>query len=174
MDEDSFVQTIFQPPTALEDNEGQRKVHPCSLKCLHLSPFEVHTGAAPKYLHTAKVKYGNQEYGPTALQSSGFGAQGTEGNNYWYYHQSSEDLDSPLPVPLPKAEGTIFLHRNLTDHQYQLWMWVNKDGALGWQPLDLATQQVYHPRVPQRALKLSRGELSWVLLTTLGTYAAHE
>ncbi|KIK51105.1 hypothetical protein GYMLUDRAFT_65015 [Collybiopsis luxurians FD-317 M1] len=122
VDEDSFVQTIFQPPTALEDNT------PMFIKVSSPVTFEVHTGAAPKYSHTAKVKYRNQEYGLTALQSSGFGAQGTKGNSYWYYHQSSQDLDSPLPVPPPKAEGMIFLHRNLTDHQYQLWMWVNKNG----------------------------------------------
>ncbi|KIK56023.1 hypothetical protein GYMLUDRAFT_62289 [Collybiopsis luxurians FD-317 M1] len=191
-DNEGFVQKVFRSPDTLDERGRPRKrgilkadnvpssapsftplaTTPRIKKASTPVSFDVPVETAPKYLHKAKVKFGNQEYGPTALLSHHFGSRGSEGNDYWYYHQSFQDLDSPLPVQSPRPEGTIFVHRNLTDSQFQLWLWGKKDGALMWQPLDLSTQQILHPKIPLRALKLTQGEPRWLLLTTLETYAS--
>jgi len=124
---------------------------------------------APKYQHNTPLL--DKDHGPGRLNTLRFQSKESEGNNWWYDSQAPNDLDYPLPVnPAPQHIGTLYVHRNSLDGLFQIWMWGEKEGVLGWQPLDLATEQISHPKIPSRALKLTKGQPSWVLLSTLTTY----
>ncbi|KAJ3924320.1 MAG: hypothetical protein NXY57DRAFT_970183 [Lentinula lateritia] len=111
-------------------------------------------------------------YGPTKLQTVLFRSHTSEGETAWYYSQSPVDLDVPLPETLiPRILGTV---RSTKDGGYQIWVWFNRDGkGLGWQPVDLNNEQVAHPKIADRSLKLTAtGKPSWVLNSTLTTYCS--
>ncbi|KAJ3917657.1 hypothetical protein F5877DRAFT_68038 [Lentinula edodes] len=134
------------------------------------------SAAAPKYF-LDKSKRTNSivgdTYGPTKLQTVSFRSHTSEGETAWYYSQSPVDLDVPLPeTPIPRILGTIYIHRSTKDGGYQIWVWFNRDGkGLGWQPVDLNNEQVAHPKIADRSLKLTAtGKPSWVLNSTLTTY----
>ncbi|KIK58690.1 hypothetical protein GYMLUDRAFT_245785 [Collybiopsis luxurians FD-317 M1] len=122
---------------------------------------------APKYVHETRRR--GTDHGPTALRSFPFHSHDSEGYCYWYSSQLDRDLDYPSAIATPQTLGTIYVHQNSIDGQYQLWMWMEKDGLTGWQPIDLSNEDVTHPRIPQRVLKLTRGEPRWILLSSLQT-----
>ncbi|KAJ3884756.1 hypothetical protein GG344DRAFT_71092 [Lentinula edodes] len=112
-------------------------------------------------------------YGPTKLQTTPFRSHTSEGETAWYYSQSPADLDVPLPeTPIPRMLGTLYIHRSIQDGGYQIWVWFNRDGrGLGWQSVNLNDEQVAHPKVAERSLKLTAaGKPSWILNSTLTTY----
>ncbi|KAJ3917255.1 hypothetical protein F5877DRAFT_80110 [Lentinula edodes] len=131
---------------------------------------------APKYFLKESKRASSivgDTYGPTKLQTTPFRSHASEGETAWYYSQSPADLDGPLPeTPIPRMLGTIYIHRSIKDGGYQIWVWFNWDGTgLGWQSVDLSNEQVAHPRVADRSLKLTAaGKPSWILNSTLTTY----
>lgn len=132
--------------------------------------FTLPTRKALKYRHDTPML--DIDHAPGRLNSSHFQSKESQGTTWWYDSQQPNDLDSPLPVnPVPQHVGTIYVHRNSVDGTFQVWMWGEREGILGWQPLDLDTEQISHPKIPSRALKLTKGQPSWVLLSTLTTYS---
>lgn len=126
------------------------------------------TQKAPRYYHDTPIV--DKDHAPGHLHATHFHSKESEGDNWWYDSQTPKDLDFPLPVSPPQHIGTLYIHRNSQDGFFQIWIWAEKEGMLGWQPIDLATEQVSHPKIPSRALKLTKGQPSWVLLSTLSTY----
>ncbi|KAJ3964763.1 hypothetical protein EV361DRAFT_873743 [Lentinula raphanica] len=115
----------------------------------------------------------NETFGPTKLEMTSFKSTDSEGHNAWHSSQSPNDLDVPLPdTPTPRMVGTTYVHRNTTDGGYQVWVWCSREGGeLAWQPVDLNNEQVAHPKISNRSLKLTlSGKPSWVLNSTLSTY----
>ncbi|KAJ3912230.1 hypothetical protein F5877DRAFT_85033 [Lentinula edodes] len=97
----------------------------------------------------------------------------SEGETAWHYSQAPYDLDAPLPeTAIPRLLGTIYVHRNVNDGGYQVWVWYKRDGnGLAWQPVDLKNEQIAHPKIANRSLKLtSTGKSSWILNSTATTY----
>ncbi|KAH7875430.1 uncharacterized protein C8R40DRAFT_1069446 [Lentinula edodes] len=97
----------------------------------------------------------------------------SEGETAWHYSQAPYDLDAPLPeTAIPRLLGTIYVHRNVNDGGYQVWVWYKRDGnGLAWQPVDLKNEQIAHPKIADRTLKLtSTGKPSWILNSTATTY----
>ncbi|KAJ3803779.1 hypothetical protein F5876DRAFT_71174, partial [Lentinula aff. lateritia] len=134
------------------------------------------SATAPKYLLDKSKRTGpinGDTYGPTKLQTVSFRSHTSEGETAWYYSQSPVDLEVPLPeTPIPRILGTVYIHRSTKDGGYQIWVWFNRDGkGLGWQPVDLNNEQVAHPKIAERSLKLTAtGKPSWVLNSTLTMY----
>ncbi|KAJ4468478.1 hypothetical protein C8R41DRAFT_871167 [Lentinula lateritia] len=116
-------------------------------------------------------------FGPTKLETAWFRSHDSEGETAWYFSQSPFDLDAPPPeTPSPRMLATIYIHRNMKDGAYQLWLWCDRDGGgLAWQPVDLENERVAHPKIAEQALKLTMlGRPSWVLTSTLTTYRSRK
>ncbi|KAJ3858641.1 hypothetical protein EV359DRAFT_68846 [Lentinula novae-zelandiae] len=109
---------------------------------------------------------------PQANQSQP-ASHSSEGETAWHFSQAPYDLDAPLPeTAIPRLLGTIYVHRNVNDGGYQVWVWYKRDGnGLAWQPVDLKNEQIAHPKIADQSLKLtSTGKPSWILNSTATTY----
>ncbi|KAJ3964960.1 hypothetical protein EV361DRAFT_955466 [Lentinula raphanica] len=140
------------------------------------TPVSFQTPAQPpKYFLEGKAAsvVSGDTFGPTKLETSQFRSHNSEGETAWHYSQSPYDLDAPLPeTAIPRMLGTVYVHRNISDGGYQVWVWYDRDGrGLLWQPVDLNNEQVAHPKIAERSLKLtSTGKPSWILNSTATTY----
>ncbi|KAJ3779588.1 hypothetical protein GGU10DRAFT_337895 [Lentinula aff. detonsa] len=190
LDGDGIIQKIYCDPNAEEASQARAKT-PQQKGVLkrHDSPRlgiikGIDRGTTPVSFKTRAQppKYFVQgrmcivpggSYGPTKLETNPFRSHDSEGETAWHYSQAPHELNTPLPeTPTPRMLGTIYVHRNTEDGGYQIWVWCNRDGReLGWQPVDLENEQVAHPKITTRSLKLtSGGKPSWVLNSTLLTY----
>ncbi|KAH7877035.1 hypothetical protein F5879DRAFT_985313 [Lentinula edodes] len=198
-DDDGIVQKVFNNPDPEESNtRGRTKTPPPKGALKHgsatSSPGSVKDaeprGATPVSFKssTRPPKYflegekrtnslASDAHGPTKLETARFRSHDSEGETAWYFSQSPFDLDAPLPeTPIPRMLATIYIHRNMKDGAYQIWLWCDRDGGgLGWQPVDLENERVAHPKIAERALKLTTsGKPSWVLTSTLTTYRSRK
>ncbi|KAJ3859900.1 hypothetical protein EV359DRAFT_85890 [Lentinula novae-zelandiae] len=194
-DDDGIVQKVFDSPNPEESNTGGRTKTPPPKGALKhgsatSSPGSVKDAEArgvtpvsfksstrpPKYFLEGEKRtssFSSDAFGPTKLETARFRSHDSEGGTAWYFSQSPFDLDAPLPeTPIPRMLATIYIHRNMKDGAYQIWLWCDRDGGgLAWQPVDLENEQVAHPKIAERALKLTTsGKPSWVLTSTLTTY----
>ncbi|KAH7868161.1 hypothetical protein F5879DRAFT_925088 [Lentinula edodes] len=134
----------------------------------------------PKYFLEGEKRtnsFSSDAFGPTKLETARFRSHDSEGETAWYFSQSPFDLDAPPPeTPNPRMLATIYIHRNMKDGAYQLWLWCDRDGGgPAWQPVDLENERVAHPKIAERALKLTTsGRPSWVLTSTLTTYRSRK
>ncbi|KAJ4493258.1 hypothetical protein C8R41DRAFT_867134 [Lentinula lateritia] len=129
---------------------------------------------APKYFMEGKdLPYiENGSYGPTKLETTNFNSKDSQGITAWYYGQAPHDLDRPPEeTTTPPKQGTIYLHRNIADGGYQIWIWLAQSEWEIWLPVDLNGALVHHPEIPARVLTLQAltGNPSWVLHSTLTT-----
>ncbi|KAJ3722350.1 hypothetical protein C8R42DRAFT_720720 [Lentinula raphanica] len=190
LDDDGMIQKIHHDP-GVEDNtkargraktpppkgglrksenstsakDGDRGFTPVSFKPL--------TRPVKYFVPGGRTNTTNEPFGPTKLETTSFKSIDSEGHNAWHSSQSPNDLDVPLPdTPMPRMIGTTYVHRNTTDGGYQVWVWCSREGGeLAWQPVDLNSEQIAHPKIPNRSLKLTlTGKPSWVLNSTLTTY----
>ncbi|KAJ3853225.1 hypothetical protein EV368DRAFT_81794 [Lentinula lateritia] len=142
-----------------------RKSTPISFEPLERSPkFFMEGGTQPI------IEAGT--YGPTKLQTTNFNSKDSEGITAWHYSQSPFDLDSPLDdTPIPSKIGTIYIHRNIRDGGYQVWIWLLRGNQEVWRPVDLGGSLIHHPEIASRVLTMqaSTGNPSWVLHSTLLT-----
>ncbi|KAJ3766188.1 hypothetical protein FB446DRAFT_827076 [Lentinula raphanica] len=194
LDDDGMIQKIHHDPDSEESNAKMRvraKTPPTKgglKKSEHsASGKDFDRGATPvsfkplarpaKYFLPGGNRTSNvskEPYGPTKLETSYFKSSDSEGHNAWHSSQSPHDLDAPLvETPTPRMIGTVYVHRNTSDGGYQIWVWCNRDGGelARWYPVDLNSEQVSHPKISMRSLKLTlAGKPSWVLNSTLTTY----
>lgn len=115
----------------------------------------------------------NDTYGPTKLETNRFRSHSSEGETAWHYSQAPYDLGVPLPeMAIPRLLGTIYVHRNINNGGYQVWVWYKRDGnGLAWRPVDLKNEQIAHPKIADQLLKLtSTGKPSWILNCMVTTY----
>ncbi|KAJ3925899.1 MAG: hypothetical protein NXY57DRAFT_1043724 [Lentinula lateritia] len=109
---------------------------------------------------------------PQANQSQP-ASHSSEGETAWHYSQAPYDLGVPLPeMAIPRLLGTIYVHRNINNGGYQVWVWYKRDGnGLAWRPVDLKNEQIAHPKIADQLLKLtSTGKPSWILNCMVTTY----
>ncbi|KAH7870442.1 uncharacterized protein C8R40DRAFT_1175705 [Lentinula edodes] len=113
---------------------------------------------------------------PGRLRTAPFTSRTSQGVTPWYETQSDEDLEEPMPVPAPALEGTVYIHRNMNDGCYQVWVWkLGNNGRKSWHPVDLDGDAVIHPKISDRMLRLTRnGKPSWILTSTQTTYESRE
>ncbi|KAJ3912121.1 hypothetical protein F5877DRAFT_72664 [Lentinula edodes] len=122
----------------------------------------------PKYFMEGKEQpfIESGSYGPTKLETTNFNSKDSQGITAWYYGQAPHDLDHPPEdTPTPPKQGTIYIHRNIADGGYQIWIWLAQSEREIWFPVDLNGALVHHPEIPARVLTLqaSTGNPSWVL-----------
>ncbi|KAH7868376.1 uncharacterized protein C8R40DRAFT_1074853 [Lentinula edodes] len=194
-DDDGIIQKVFDSPNPEESKtRGRTKTPPPKGALKHgsatSSPGSVKDAEArgatpvsfksstrpPKYFLEGEKRtnsFSSDALGPTKLETARFRSHDSEGETAWYFSQSPFDLDAPPPeTPNPRMLATIYIHRNMKDGAYQLWLWCERDGGgLAWKPVDLENERVAHPKIAERALKLTTsGRPSWVLTSTLTTY----
>lgn len=69
-------------------------------------------------------------HGPDRLMTTPFNSCHSTGFTAWHYSQSVQDLDFPLGnTPTPSIEGTVYVHWNINDGGYQIWVW--REGSSG-------------------------------------------
>ncbi|KAJ3792046.1 hypothetical protein GGU11DRAFT_761090 [Lentinula aff. detonsa] len=188
LDEDGIIQKIYHDPNTEETSQARAKTpqqkgvlkrhdSPSVIKGIDRGtmPVSFKTRAQPPkyFLQGRRGPISGGTYGPTKLETNRFRSHDSEGETAWHYSQAPHELNTPLPdTPTPRMLGTIYVHRSTEDGSYQVWVWCKRDGReLGWQPVDLENEQVAHPKVTTRSLKLtSGGKPSWVLNSTLLTY----
>ncbi|KAJ3806691.1 hypothetical protein F5876DRAFT_68726 [Lentinula aff. lateritia] len=122
----------------------------------------------PKYFMEGKelpfIESGS--YGPTKLETTNFNSKDSQGITAWYYGQAPHNLDHPPEdTPTPPKQGTIYVHRNIADGGYQIWIWLAQSEREIWFPVDLNGALVHHPEIPARVLTLqaSTGNPSWTI-----------
>ncbi|KAJ3871039.1 hypothetical protein F5051DRAFT_446725 [Lentinula edodes] len=197
-DDDGIVQKVFDSPNPEETGGGQKHllqrellntapppqvlvvVDICSVKDAEArgaTPVSFKSSTRPPEYFLEGEKRTNSlssdAFGLTKLETTQFRSHDSEGETAWYFSQSPFDLNAPLPkTPIPRMLATIYIHRNMKDRAYQIWLWCDRDGGgLAWQPVDLENERVAHPKIAERALKLTMsGKPSWVLTSTLTTY----
>ncbi|KAJ3968227.1 hypothetical protein EV361DRAFT_926988 [Lentinula raphanica] len=189
LDEDGLIQKIFHDPnTEVRYGKGRAKTPPgkgglkrdnspvAGKSARGMTPVSFQTPARPpKYFMEGKAAtvVSGDTFGPTKLETSQFRSHNSEGETAWHYSQAPYDLDAPLPeTAIPRMLGTVYVHRNVSDGGYQVWVWYDREGrGLLWQPVDLNNEQVPHPKISERSLKLtSTGKPSWILNSTATTY----
>ncbi|KAJ3858756.1 hypothetical protein EV359DRAFT_87267 [Lentinula novae-zelandiae] len=195
-DDNGIIQKVFDNPNPEESNmRGQTKTPPPKGALNTAPPPQVLVGSVkdveargatpvsfksstclPKYFLEGEKRtnsFSSDAFGPTKLETVWFRSHDSEGETAWYFSQSPFDLDAPPPeTPTPRMLATIYIHRNMKDRAYQLWLWCDRDdGGPAWQPVDLENERVAHPKIAEWALKLTTsGRPSWVLTSTLTTY----
>ncbi|KAH7873875.1 uncharacterized protein C8R40DRAFT_1172227 [Lentinula edodes] len=153
-------------PTSIETTgQTSRKSTPVS--------FEPIQKALKYFMEGKDLPYiENGSFGPTKLETTNFNSKDSQGITAWYYGQAPHDLDRPPEeTPTPPKQGTIYLHRNIADSGYQIWIWLAQSEREIWFPVDLNGALVHHPEIPARVLTLQAltGNPSWVLHSTLTT-----
>ncbi|KAJ3856724.1 hypothetical protein EV368DRAFT_61407 [Lentinula lateritia] len=153
-------------PTSIETTgQTSRKSTPVSFEPIQKAPKYFMEGKDLPYIE-------NGSYGPTKLETTNFNSKDSQGITAWYYGQAPHDLDRPPEeTPTLPKQGTIYLHRNIADGGYQIWIWLAQSEREIWLPVDLNGALVHHPEIPARVLTLqaSTGNPSWVLHSTLTT-----
>ncbi|KAJ3911257.1 hypothetical protein F5877DRAFT_73325, partial [Lentinula edodes] len=153
-------------PTSIETTgQTSRKSTPVS--------FEPIQKALKYFMEGKDLPYiENGSFGPTKLETTNFNSKDSQGITAWYYGQAPHDLDRPPEeTPTPPKQGIIYLHRNIADGGYQIWIWLAQSEREIWFPVDLNGALVHYPEIPARVLTLqaSTGNPSWVLHSTLTT-----
>ncbi|KAJ3884784.1 hypothetical protein GG344DRAFT_71073, partial [Lentinula edodes] len=147
-------------PTSIETTgQTSRKSTPVSFEPIQKAPKYFMEGKDLPYIE-------NGSYGPTKLETTNFNSKDSQGITAWYYGQAPHGLDRPPEeTPTPPKQGTIYIHRNITDGGYQIWIWLAQSEREIWFPVDLNGALVHHPEIPARVLTLqaSTGNPSWVL-----------
>lgn len=115
--------------------------------------------------------------GPDRLTTAPFNSHHSAGFTAWHYSQGMQDLDFPLEnTPTPLLEGTVYVHRNINDGGFQIWVWREiVPGHKTWHPTNMDGDPVVHPKINDQLLRLTKvGKPSWVLASTMTTYELRE